>query len=196
MWPPPYYIIITAVQVNTRTPDELRFLLGREYGHVRYGHVPIMTIIDTLGGDLGRVPFVGGIVNFIFSGWTRAATHTADRAGLLVVQRSQPRLQHAGQAGDRPCSLRPRRPRRAGRTGAQPERPPSTKRRSYGLPAPLTARRWGVSRTCSSSPSLRSTAGCARSRCRSLPTRCIGKSKRVHYFLATIYTAAMHRMYA
>jgi Zn-dependent protease with chaperone function len=86
VWPPPYYIIIAAVQVHTRTPDELRFLLGREYGHVRYGHVPIMTLIDTLGGDLGRVPFVGGIINFIFAGWMRAATHTADRAGLLVVQ--------------------------------------------------------------------------------------------------------------
>ncbi len=85
VWPPPYFIIIAAVQVNTRTPDELRFLLGREYGHVRYGHVPILTIIDTLGGNLGRVPFVGGIVNFVFAGWTRAATHTADRAGLLVV---------------------------------------------------------------------------------------------------------------
>ena len=86
VWPPPYYLIITAIQVNTRTPDELRFLLGREYGHVRHGHVPILTIIDTLGGDLGRVPFVGGIINFIFAGWTRAATHTADRAGLLVVR--------------------------------------------------------------------------------------------------------------
>jgi Zn-dependent protease with chaperone function len=85
VWPPPYFIIITAVQVNTRTPDELRFLLGCEYGHVRYGHVPMLTIIDTLGGDLGRVPFVGGIVQFIFAGWLRAATHTADRAGLLVV---------------------------------------------------------------------------------------------------------------
>ena len=85
VWPPPYFIIIAAVQVNTRTPDELRFLLGREYGHVRHGHVPLLTIIDTLGGDLGRVPFVGGIVNFVFAGWTRAATHTADRAGLLVV---------------------------------------------------------------------------------------------------------------
>lgn len=86
VWLPPYFLIITALQVYTRTPDELRFLLGREYGHVRHGHVPIMTIIDTLGGDLGRVPFVGGIVNFIFAGWTRAATHTADRAGLLVVR--------------------------------------------------------------------------------------------------------------
>lgn len=86
VWLPPYFLIITALQVYTRTPDELRFLIGREYGHVRYGHVPIMTIIDTLGGDLGRVPLVGGIVNFIFAGWTRAATHTADRAGLLVVR--------------------------------------------------------------------------------------------------------------
>ena len=70
---------------HTRTPAELRFFRPR-YGHVRYGHVPILTIIDTLGGDLGRVPFVGGIINFIFAGWTRAATHTADRAGLLVVR--------------------------------------------------------------------------------------------------------------
>jgi Zn-dependent protease with chaperone function len=85
IWPPPYFIIIAANQITTRTPDELRFMLGREYGHVRHGHVPIMTIIDTLGGSLGRVPLVGGLIQFIFSGWTRCATHTADRAGLLVV---------------------------------------------------------------------------------------------------------------
>jgi Zn-dependent protease with chaperone function len=85
VWLPPYFLIITALQVNTRTPDELRFLLGREYGHVRHGHVPILTIIDTLGGSLGRVPLFGGFIQFIFAGWNRAATHTADRAGLLVV---------------------------------------------------------------------------------------------------------------
>lgn len=85
VWPPPYYIIVAANQLTTRTPDELRFLLGREYGHVRCGHVPILTIIDTLGGSLGRVPLVGGFIQFIFAGWTRCVTHTADRAGLLVV---------------------------------------------------------------------------------------------------------------
>jgi Zn-dependent protease with chaperone function len=86
IWPPPYFLIITALQVNTRTPDELRFLLGCEYGHVLYGHVPVLTIIDTLSGSLGRVPFVGGIVQFIFAGWNRCATYTSDRAGLLVVR--------------------------------------------------------------------------------------------------------------
>jgi hypothetical protein len=60
-------------------------MLGCEYGHVRYGHVPVLTIIDTLAGDLGRVPLVGGFVQFVFSGWTRCARHTADRAGLLAV---------------------------------------------------------------------------------------------------------------
>jgi hypothetical protein len=85
VWPPPYFIIMAANQLTTRTPDELRFMLGREYGHVRYGHVPIITIIDTLGGSLGRVPLVGGMIQFIFAGWTRCATHTADRAGLIVV---------------------------------------------------------------------------------------------------------------
>ena len=125
VWPPPYFIIIAAVQVNTRTPDELRFLLGREYGHVRHGHVPLLTIIDTLGGDLGRVPFVGGIVNFVFAGWTRAATHTADRAGLLVVHDLNHVYSTLRQAGDRPRPLRSHRPRRAGRAGAQPGRPPA-----------------------------------------------------------------------
>jgi hypothetical protein len=78
-------LIITTAQVNSRTPEELRFLLGREYGQILLGHVPVLTIIDTLSGSLGRVPVLGGLIKWIFQGWTRLANYSADRAGLIAV---------------------------------------------------------------------------------------------------------------
>ena len=84
--------------------------------------MPVLTIIDTLGGDLGRVPFIGGIVQFIFAGWL-LATHTTDRAGLLVVHD----LNHVYSTLVKLVigpTLYLRRPWRPGRTGAQPGWPP------------------------------------------------------------------------
>lgn len=82
---PPYYVVITTSQLNNRTPEELRFLLGREYGHILLGHVPVATIIDTVSGSLGRVPVLGGFIKWIFQGWTRLSNYSADRAGLIAV---------------------------------------------------------------------------------------------------------------
>ncbi|MCL4827991.1 MAG: M48 family metallopeptidase [Caldilinea sp.] len=80
----PYAIVIDAALVQEMSLAELRFLLAVEYGHVRLGHVRILTMIDAVSGSLGRVPFVGGFVRVLFSAWTYLATYSADRAGLVA----------------------------------------------------------------------------------------------------------------
>lgn len=82
----PYFIILSTYLVAEMTPRQLLYLLGCEYGHVKLGHVPMLTIIDGLSGGLGRVPFLGGFIRFAFTGWTRLAIYSADRAGLITVR--------------------------------------------------------------------------------------------------------------
>lgn len=79
-----YAIVLDASIVQEMSLGELRFLLAVEYGHVRLSHVRILTMIDAVSGSLGRVPFVGGFVRVLFSGWTHLATYSADRAGLVA----------------------------------------------------------------------------------------------------------------
>lgn len=80
----PYAIVLDVSVMEEMALDELRFLLGVEYGHVRLGHVHILTMIDAVSGSLGRIPFVGSFVRVLFSGWTNLATYSADRAGLVA----------------------------------------------------------------------------------------------------------------
>jgi len=83
----PYFIILSTYLVAEMTPRQLLYLLGCEYGHIKLGHVPMLTIIDGLSGGLGYVPFLGGFIHFVFTGWTRLAVYSADRAGLIAVRR-------------------------------------------------------------------------------------------------------------
>lgn len=80
----PYAIVLDVSMVQEMSQDELRFLLGVEYGHVRLGHVRVLTMIDAVSGSLGRVPFVGAFIRVLFSAWSNLATFSADRAGLVA----------------------------------------------------------------------------------------------------------------
>lgn len=85
----PYAIVISTTLLRDLGEEELRFVLGIEYGHVKLGHVRVLTLIDAVSGSLGRVPFVGAFIRLLFLGWTRLATFSADRAGLVASGRLQ-----------------------------------------------------------------------------------------------------------
>jgi Zn-dependent protease with chaperone function len=82
----PYFIVISTYLVSEMTPRELLYHFGCQYGHIKLGHVRMLTIIDGVSGGLGRVPFLGGFIRFAFLGWTRLAVFSADRAGLIAVR--------------------------------------------------------------------------------------------------------------
>jgi hypothetical protein len=83
----PYFIIISTYLFSEMTPRELVYHLGCQYGHIKLGHVRMLTIIDGVSGGLGHVPFIGGFIRFALLGWTRLAVFSADRAGLIAVRR-------------------------------------------------------------------------------------------------------------
>lgn len=89
------FIVLHTATLELLDPDEARFLLAHELGHVMSGHVTYRTIavlLLTLG--LGNLPFLAGAALLPFQlallEWYRKAELSSDRAGLLGVQ--EPRV--------------------------------------------------------------------------------------------------------
>jgi Zn-dependent protease with chaperone function/uncharacterized RDD family membrane protein YckC len=72
----PYSLIISAQWVEHLTPQELRFLIGRELAHIDAGHTRITSLLSVNGRE-------NAIVSVLFGAWLRRIEYTADRAGLL-----------------------------------------------------------------------------------------------------------------
>ncbi len=93
------FISIGSVLVNFK-PDDLLFLIAREMGHVRAGHVYWNTAMQFLTGKGGRQPTIlgEGVLQFLnpsklvesaidapMMRWARHSEITADRAATLVT---------------------------------------------------------------------------------------------------------------
>ncbi len=79
----PRVVVLYSPLLQVMDPDELRFVIGHEMGHVRLGH----TWLNSLIGGLAGVPsslFISTFLALIFRGWNRACEYSADRAGLLA----------------------------------------------------------------------------------------------------------------
>jgi len=72
----PYAIVISAQYVDHFADDELRFLIGRELGHIASGHTRYTSLLSANGRE-------NAIVSVAFGAWLRRIEYTADRVGLL-----------------------------------------------------------------------------------------------------------------
>ena len=72
----PYAIVISAQFVEHFQPDELRFLIGRELGHIASGHTRYTSLLSSNGRE-------NGVIAVAFGAWLRKIDYTADRIGLL-----------------------------------------------------------------------------------------------------------------
>jgi Zn-dependent protease with chaperone function/uncharacterized RDD family membrane protein YckC len=72
----PYAIVISAQFVEHFQPDELRFLIGRELGHIASGHTRFTSLLSSNGRE-------SGVIALAFGAWLRKIDFTADRIGLL-----------------------------------------------------------------------------------------------------------------
>lgn len=85
------FIIINSGTVGLLTPDEQRFILAHELGHVMSGHVTYRTIaIILLNFGLRNLPFLAGIallpMQVALLEWYRMSELSSDRAGLVGTQ--------------------------------------------------------------------------------------------------------------
>jgi Zn-dependent protease with chaperone function/uncharacterized RDD family membrane protein YckC len=72
----PYAIVISAQFVEQFGDDELRFLVGRELGHIASGHTRFSSLLSSNGRE-------NGVIAVAFGAWLRKIDYTADRVGLL-----------------------------------------------------------------------------------------------------------------
>jgi Zn-dependent protease with chaperone function/uncharacterized RDD family membrane protein YckC len=72
----PYAIVISAQYVEHFRDDELRFLIGRELGHIASGHTRYTSLMSSNGRE-------NGILSVALGAWLRTIDYTADRVGLL-----------------------------------------------------------------------------------------------------------------
>ena len=72
----PYAVVISAQYVEHFQPDELRFLIGRELGHIASGHTRYTSLLSSNGRE-------NGVLAVAFGAWLRKIDYTADRIGLL-----------------------------------------------------------------------------------------------------------------
>ncbi|MGB8267314.1 MAG: M48 family metalloprotease [Candidatus Velthaea sp.] len=75
----PYSIIISAQWIDHLTPDEIRFLVGRELGHIGSGHTRITSLLSVNGRE-------NALIAIVFGAWLRRIEYTADRFGLLCCE--------------------------------------------------------------------------------------------------------------
>jgi Zn-dependent protease with chaperone function len=83
----PYVIVLYSALLDSLEPDELRFVLGQQLGHIRFGHTRASIL---LGGDEANLPAVLAWItparDLLFAWYWRAQALSADRAGLLACR--------------------------------------------------------------------------------------------------------------
>ena len=85
-WDAPQTVVLTSQLVKDLDADELRFVAGRELGHVALGHTKISTLVGSLLG-VPRVPILSAFIQPVFQSWSRTAEYSADRAGAIACGR-------------------------------------------------------------------------------------------------------------
>jgi len=87
------FVVLHSATLELYTPDELRFVIGHELGHIVSEHVLYKTMLRLLLQiGLGRVGLPGlailGVVAALKE-WDRKSELSADRAGLLCLQETE-----------------------------------------------------------------------------------------------------------
>ena len=84
------YIAITSLLNKIMSPDEMRFIIGHECGHIAMGHVVYHTAATVLGSFSQMIPVIGsavyGTISFPLKAWSRRSEITADWAGLVCCR--------------------------------------------------------------------------------------------------------------
>lgn len=84
------FIVIGGLMPFVMKPEELKFVIGHECGHLALGHVVYHTAGTILGSAGGLVPLVGKAiakaVQYPMNAWSRRSEISADRAGLICCK--------------------------------------------------------------------------------------------------------------
>jgi Zn-dependent protease with chaperone function/uncharacterized RDD family membrane protein YckC len=74
----PYALILSSQYLEHLRPNEIRFLVARELGHIAAGHTRLTSLLSASGRE-------NPAVALIFGAWLRRTEFTADRIGMLCT---------------------------------------------------------------------------------------------------------------
>ena len=83
----PHVLSLTSALVERMDDDELRFVLGHEVAHLAWRHYRARLAPASFGLDERGAPKAPPLLMRRMESWDRLAEMSADRAGLLVVER-------------------------------------------------------------------------------------------------------------
>lgn len=72
----PYTVVLNSGVVENLSHNEIRTVIGHEFGHIKFRHSMILSFISPIGKN-----FV--FADFLFGFWSRKTEYTADRCGLI-----------------------------------------------------------------------------------------------------------------
>lgn len=82
-------IVLKSGAIDLLTDEELRFVAGHEFGHIKSGHVIYHQMANMFNEAMSILPLVGNLaepLKYMLMYWNRMSEFTADRAGLLACQ--------------------------------------------------------------------------------------------------------------
>lgn len=82
-------MVLKSGAIDLMTDDELKFVVGHEFGHIKSKHVVLHTMADMFNVAMSLLPIIGKLaepVRYWLLYWQRMSEFTADRAGLLACQ--------------------------------------------------------------------------------------------------------------
>jgi hypothetical protein len=89
----PYAIVFNAGTVGLLTPDEFRFLLGREIGHVKLRHTWAATLLGSAHMHLpDPLSYLLKARTYFFGSYQHAQELTCDRIGVVATRDVRPAL--------------------------------------------------------------------------------------------------------
>ncbi|MEM9192224.1 MAG: M48 family metallopeptidase [Myxococcota bacterium] len=78
------FIVVHSALIDHYEPDELRFVIGHETGHIQNKHVVYGTVLILLKQSAAAIlKFIAPPIDVALNSWYRRAEITCDRAGLL-----------------------------------------------------------------------------------------------------------------
>lgn len=81
------YIALSPLMVKTMNPQQLKFVIGHECGHVAMGHMVYHSVVSISTAFAQSVPLLGPVMNMVgglpLKAWSRRSEISADRAGLI-----------------------------------------------------------------------------------------------------------------
>ncbi len=77
-------VTLNSTLVQEMTPEELSFIIGHEFAHIKCNHTNLLVLTSAQG--VSGVPGLSQALHLLYQFWSRKGEYTCDRGGLLACR--------------------------------------------------------------------------------------------------------------